>query len=70
MLVSSLEEMEMLVKKNKSLTWDGWTVIHFYHSDKAGTSRFGARINGKWSIVRRFEVGEKGWEIPSKFLRR
>lgn len=70
MLITSLEEMEAIVKKNRSMSWDGWTVVHSYPSDKAKTSKFGGRINGVWSMVRRFEVTEKGWDIPNKFLRR
>jgi hypothetical protein len=70
MLISSLEEMETIVKKNKSLMWDGWTVVHFYPSDKAKTSRFGGRIKDKWCMIRRFDASEAGWEIPNKFLRR
>lgn len=69
MLISSLENMEQIVKKNKELKWDGWNVIHFYASEKARTSRFGARINGKWCMVRRFPITEKGWEIPNKLVR-
>lgn len=70
MLISSLEQMETIVKKNKGLIWDGWTVVHFYPSEKAKTSKFGGRIKGKWCMIRRFEVTEKGWDIPSKFLGR
>jgi hypothetical protein len=69
MLISSIEKMEEIVNKNKELKWDGWTVVHFYASDKARTSKFGERINGKWCMVRRFDVTEKGWEISNKLVR-
>ncbi len=69
MLISSIDKMELIVKKNKELKWDGWDVIHFYPSEKARTSKFGARINGKWCMVRRFVITEKGWEIPTKVMR-
>jgi hypothetical protein len=69
MLVSSLEQMESIVKKNRNLKWDGWDVIHFYQSDKAKTSRFGMRINDKWCIYKRFTVTENGWDIPNKLVR-
>jgi hypothetical protein len=61
--------MEAIVKKNKELSWDGWDVIHSYPSEKAKTSKYGKRINNRWCIARRFEITEKGWEIPAKFAR-
>lgn len=69
MLISSLNKMEEIVKKNKELKWDGWDVIHFYPSEKARTSKFGARVNGKWCMVKRFPVTEKGWDIANKLVR-
>lgn len=69
MLVSSLEKMEEIVKKNRELKWDGWDVVHFYPSEKARTSKFGARISGKWCLVRRFVLAENGWEISNKVVR-
>jgi hypothetical protein len=69
MLISSLEQMEDIVKKSKSLKWDGWDVIHFYPSDKGRTSSAGMRIGSKWFLHKRFPVGEKGWELPNKFMR-
>jgi hypothetical protein len=69
MLISSLEKMEAIVKKNRELRWDGWDVIHFYPSEKAKTSKFGQRINNKWCITKRFEVTEQGWDLPNKFVR-
>ena len=69
MLISSLEKMEEVVSKNRELKWDGWDVVHFYPSDKARTSKFGERINGKWCLVRRFNLAENGWEIPNKVVR-
>ena len=67
MLVSSLEQMEKIVNKNKDLFWDGWTVVHSYQSDKARTSRYGALVNGKWHLQRRIEPTEAGWELPNRF---
>ncbi len=69
MLISSIEKMEEVVKKNKELTWDGWDVVHFYPSEKARTSVHGRLIKGKWCIARRFEITEKGWDIPNKLVR-
>ena len=69
MLISSIENMEKIVSKNKELKWDGWDVVHFYPSEKARTSKFGARVNDKWCMVKRFEITEKGWDIPNKIMR-
>ena len=69
MLISSLDQMEKIVGKNKDLMWEGWDVVHFYPSEKAKTSKFGRRINNKWCITKRFELNERGWDIPHKFAR-
>ena len=68
MIINSLEQMEILVKKNKDLRWDGWTVIHSYRSEKARTSRYGAFVDGQWHLQRRFEPTQDGWDIPNRLL--
>lgn len=69
MVVTSLEKMEEIVSKNKALSWDGWTVVHSFASDKARTSRFGALHEGKWQMQKLFAPTTSGWEIPDKFVR-
>ena len=69
MNVTSLEEMEQIVSKNKALTWDGWTVIHLRQNDNAYSSKNGVYRNGQWYIQNRFDVTENGWELPNKFVR-
>lgn len=69
MIIKSLEKMEKIVTKNNSLSWDGWTVIQSYVSDKARTSKDGVLYNGKWQIQKRFEPSKTGWDIPDKFVR-
>lgn len=69
MKITSLEKMESIVKNNKHLSWDGWTVINSYPSDKARTSTRGVFINGSWHIQNRFAPSELGWDIPDKFVR-
>jgi hypothetical protein len=68
MKIKSLEKMETIVSKNRSLFWDGWTVINSYPSDKGRTSPFGAFIKGKWHMQNRFIPSSNGWEIPDKFV--
>lgn len=68
MQIKSLETMEAVVLKNKSLSWDGWTVVNSYPSEKGRTSPLGALVKGKWHIQSRFTPSSNGWEIPDKFL--
>lgn len=68
MKISSLEKMEEIVAQNKALFWDGWTVVNSYPSDKARTSKFGAYVNGKWHLQKRFVPATGGWDIPDKFV--
>lgn len=68
MLVTSLEQMEDLVRKNRSLRWDGWDVVHFYRSDTAWMSKRGSFHKGSWYINKRIPVTSEGWNIPEKVL--
>jgi hypothetical protein len=69
MNVKSLEQMETIVSKNKDLSWDGWTVVHTYKSEKGSTSNRGRFIGGKWNIQTLFIPNNTGWEIPDKYVR-
>lgn len=68
MIVSSLEQMETIVSSNKNLSWDGWTVVENYKSDKAKTSKYGVRIKNVWHMSKRFEPNRNGWDIPERFV--
>lgn len=68
MIVKELEQMEKIVSSNKSLSWDGWTVISSYPSERGRTSKDGKYINSKWHMQNRFEPTRSGWNIPSKFV--
>jgi hypothetical protein len=68
MKITQLEKMEKIVAKNKSLSWNGWDVLHAYPSEKGMTSIYGAYINGKWHITRNFKLGSDGWDLPDKFV--
>jgi hypothetical protein len=69
MLINSLDKMERIVENNKVLTWDGWTVVESNFKENGVVSKDGARVNGKWIVQRRYDVGADGWEIPDKFIR-
>lgn len=66
--IKSLKEMEKIVSRNRSLRWDGWTVVNSYPSDKGRTSKFGAYVNGVWHLQRRFVPTMNGWDIPDRFV--
>lgn len=68
MKITSLETMEEVVSKNKSLFWDGWTVVNSYASEKGRTSNQGAFRNGQWHLQKRFVPTTSGWDIPDKFV--
>jgi hypothetical protein len=69
MIVKSLDKMEEIVRRNRFLFWDGWTVVHLFQSDKGRTSKFGARVKGKWFIQKRIVPDKDGWTIPESFVR-
>jgi hypothetical protein len=68
-VVTSVEEMEKIVSRNRSLSWDGWTVLNTYPNPTAWRYTNGAYIKNKWHVQQRFEITETGWEIPNKLVR-
>ena len=60
--------MEEIVRSNKSLYWDGWTVVNRYKSDKAQTSKHGVYFKGNWYMSKRFEPSRNGWDIPERLV--
>jgi hypothetical protein len=65
--VKSLEKMEKIVSKSKSLSWDGWNVVELIKNPGAMFKSNAARINGVWYIKNIFIVDQDGWRIPSKY---
>ena len=68
MMVTSLEKMDKIVNSHWFLYWDGWTVIQSFPSEKGRTSKFGAYRNKKWHLQRKFELTDRGWNIPKKLV--
>lgn len=68
MLVTSLESMEQIVSKNRSLSWDGWNVVELIKNPGAMFKPNGARIGGVWFIKNTFIVDRDGWSIPSRYV--
>jgi len=69
MLIKSLDKMEEIVKQNRALSWEGWTVLDRKFSPTAWRSKDGVYYNGKWFLQRKYEPVEEGWHIPKKFVR-
>jgi len=68
MIIKELSHMEKIVASNKSLTWDGWTVVNRYPSEKGRTSKNGVLVDSKWHLESRYSPERSGWNIPSKFV--
>jgi hypothetical protein len=68
MLINSLEKMEQIVSKNRSLSWDGWVVVELQPTKDGTVSKNGIRIKGRWYIQNRYDISTDGWEIPNKFV--
>ena len=68
MIIKELEHMESIVKKNKSLSWNGWDVVHTFHSDKARTSAMGVFKDNTWKMQKIYSPMRQGWDIPNKFV--
>jgi hypothetical protein len=60
--------MEQIVKSNKRLSWDGWTVVDRERNEKAKTSRDGKLINNSWCFEKRYEPNSNGWDIPDRLV--
>jgi hypothetical protein len=65
--VISLEKMESIVSRNKSLSWDGWNVVELIRNPGAMFKANGARVKGVWYNKNIFIVEQDGWRIPSKY---
>lgn len=69
MKITSLEKMEEIVKNNRALSWDGWTVLQSMTNIDGYHSKEGVYVKGKWIVQKRYELTTTGWEIPLKFVR-
>jgi predicted FMN-binding regulatory protein PaiB len=69
MQIKSLEGMESIVENNKSLNWDGWTVVESKKDALGYMKSNGAFINSAWYVQKRYEPTENGWNIPNKLVR-
>jgi hypothetical protein len=68
MIIKSLEQMEQIVKKNKSLIWDGWTVVSLQPTNNGVMSKDGVKINNRWYLQKRYDANVDGWNIPDNLV--
>ena len=68
MIVKSLNQMETIVSKNQSLSWDGWNVVELIKSSNGMLKPEGAFVNVSWYIKNVFSVQRDGWKIPNKYV--
>jgi hypothetical protein len=68
MVITSLDQMEQIVQSNKSLKWDGWTVVSYAKAPTAWTKVNGAFSKGEWYLTNRYEPNQNGWSIPDRFV--
>lgn len=69
MNIVSLEKMEQIVSNNKSLSWDGWTVIESKADPSAWMKPNAMFKNELWHRVNRYEPTNLGWSLPAKLVR-
>jgi hypothetical protein len=67
MLIRSLEKMEIIVSKNKSLSWDGWNVVELVKNPSAAYKNNGVRIDKVWYIKNIFTIEHDGWKVPNRY---
>lgn len=67
-MIKDLETMEKIVASNKELSWDGWNVIELKPSHSAMFKPSGAFVNGKWHTKNIYSYGDKGWNIPKRYV--
>lgn len=65
--IVSLETMETIVSRNKSLSWDGWNVVELIRNPGAMFKANGSRVKGVWYVKSIFTAEHDGWRIPKKY---
>lgn len=65
MLVTSLEEMDAIIRNRGDLEWDGYDVVKYTNSSNAMFGVDGVFRNGKWMKKKVFPLTEQGWSLPN-----
>lgn len=68
MKISSIEEMDRIVKSTPDMEWDNWTVI-VYTDDDGYFTKNGVFRNNRWMTKYTFNMIEYGvWIIPDRLI--
>lgn len=67
MVITSLDQMESIVKNNSSLSWFGWDVVELKRSPRAWMDPRGAFVKGSWYVKTVFPITQDGWSIPPQY---
>ena len=69
MLITSYEYADKIVNENNGLSWEGWNIIEVTPNQNAEFNKEGKIIDGNWAFVKTYQITEKGWEVPKKYVR-
>jgi hypothetical protein len=69
-MIVNHDQAESIVKSNRELFWDGWTIVSWYRNPEGYSSKYGMFRKGSWGIARRFPMKSDGtWEIQNKYVK-
>jgi len=63
------EQAHDIVNNNRSLHWDGWSIIEFKKDNSAEYHQKGSRYNGIWGFAKVYSPDREGWKVPKKYVR-
>ena len=72
MKIQNLDEAEAIVANSKSLSWEGWDIIHLTQDNSAEYDVRGVYDKGVGKWFRRISypyINGTGWDIPNSLLR-
>lgn len=66
----TLDQVERLVKKNKYMSWNQWTLEIFKPDRNAFMRSNGAIRDGEWGLVQKVELNAEGmYDVPQRYAR-
>jgi hypothetical protein len=70
MIVSNLNDVEVIVKNNPSLSWDGWNIVCLIQDDYAEYLPIGVfdKITRQWYKKTTYPCNDKGWDLPESVI--
>ena len=69
MKVTSLEQMENIVRNNNQLYWNGWDVERLQPRPNAWSNPSARYFRNKWHLKTTYPITENGWSIPDNIVR-